>query len=126
MVGQLVPVEGNVSRRSGLSIGRYHQHSQEVLDFSKSPVEYLKVTISLAFVILCRSEGGTLLVTFLAVDILAVGIIDRKGTLALSIFGILELSCGSLKLLMQRRVTYLGPVEEHGSSVFDYDVACLS
>lgn len=43
MVGQLQPVEGNISRRSGLSIGRYHQHSQEVLDFSKSPVDYLKV-----------------------------------------------------------------------------------
>lgn len=43
MVGQLQPVEGTVSRRSGLSIGRYHQHSAEVLDLSKSPVDYLKV-----------------------------------------------------------------------------------
>ncbi|CAN0297582.1 unnamed protein product, partial [Ascophyllum nodosum] len=42
MVGQLHPVEGNISRRSGLSIGRYHQHSAEVLDFDKSPVDYLK------------------------------------------------------------------------------------
>ncbi|CAM9971166.1 unnamed protein product, partial [Ectocarpus fasciculatus] len=42
MVGQLQPVEGNVSRRSGLSIGRYHQHSAEVLDLTKSPVDYLK------------------------------------------------------------------------------------
>ncbi|CBN79440.1 flagellar associated protein [Ectocarpus siliculosus] len=42
MVGQLQPVEGNVSRRSGLSIGRYHQHSAEVLDLAKSPVDYLK------------------------------------------------------------------------------------
>ena len=44
MVGQLQPVEGTVSRRSGLSIGRYHQHSAEVLDLSKSPVDYLKVS----------------------------------------------------------------------------------
>ncbi|CAN0378802.1 unnamed protein product [Hapterophycus canaliculatus] len=43
MVGQLQAVEGNVSRRSGLSIGRYHQHSAEVLDLTKSPVDYLKV-----------------------------------------------------------------------------------
>ncbi|CAM9956034.1 unnamed protein product [Discosporangium mesarthrocarpum] len=42
MVGQLQPCEGNVSMRSGTSIGRYHQHSAEVLDYEKSPVDYLK------------------------------------------------------------------------------------
>lgn len=54
MVGQLQPVEGNVSRRSGLSIGRYHQHSAEVLDLKKSPVDYLKVRA------LCEHEPSRL------------------------------------------------------------------
>lgn len=35
------PTEGNVSIRGGLSIGRFHQHSAEVLDLNKSPVEYI-------------------------------------------------------------------------------------
>lgn len=35
------PTEGNVSIRSGLSIGRFHQHSAEVLDFEMSPVDYI-------------------------------------------------------------------------------------
>lgn len=33
--------EGTISTRSGLSIGRFHQHSAEVLDLDKSPVEYI-------------------------------------------------------------------------------------
>lgn len=41
IVGENAPTEGNVSRRSGLSIGRFHQHSAEVLDLDKSPVEYI-------------------------------------------------------------------------------------
>jgi ATP-binding cassette, subfamily F, member 2 len=41
MVGENAPCEGTVSRRSGLSLGRYHQHSADQLDFDKSPVEYL-------------------------------------------------------------------------------------
>lgn len=39
--GENAPTEGTVSRRSGLSIGRFHQHSAEILDFEKSPVDYL-------------------------------------------------------------------------------------
>lgn len=39
--GEIAPCEGTTSTRSGLSIGRYHQHSAEVLDDEKSPVEYI-------------------------------------------------------------------------------------
>lgn len=39
--GENSSVEGTISRRSGLSIGRFHQHSAEVLDNEKTPVEYL-------------------------------------------------------------------------------------
>jgi ATP-binding cassette subfamily F protein 2 len=35
------PTEGVISTRSGLSIGRFHQHSAEVLDNEKSPIEYI-------------------------------------------------------------------------------------
>jgi ATP-binding cassette subfamily F protein 2 len=42
MVGENVPCEGTVTIRSGLSIGRYHQHSAEVLDNELSPVEYMQ------------------------------------------------------------------------------------
>jgi ATP-binding cassette, subfamily F, member 2 len=41
IVGEIVPVEGTISRRSGISLGRYHQHSADQLDFDKSPVQYL-------------------------------------------------------------------------------------
>lgn len=62
MVGQLQPVEGNVSRRSGLSIGRYHQHSAEVLDLAKSPVDYLKVGVGVSYFfydkVTCVMGGG--------------------------------------------------------------------
>jgi ATP-binding cassette subfamily F protein 2 len=37
--GENAATEGTISTRSGLSIGRFHQHSAEVLDFDKSPVE---------------------------------------------------------------------------------------
>ena len=40
--GENGPTEGTVSTRSGLSIGRFHQHSAEILDFDKSPVEYIQ------------------------------------------------------------------------------------
>lgn len=33
--------EGSTSTRSGLSIGRYHQHSTDVLELDKSPIEYI-------------------------------------------------------------------------------------
>jgi len=39
--GENAPTEGNMSTRSGLSIGRFHQHSAEVLDLEKSPVDYI-------------------------------------------------------------------------------------
>lgn len=39
--GENGPTEGTVSTRSGLSIGRFHQHSAEILDFDKSPVDYI-------------------------------------------------------------------------------------
>ncbi len=42
IVGEIVPCEGNVSVRSGTSIGRYHQHSTEHLDMNKSPVDYIR------------------------------------------------------------------------------------
>jgi len=40
--GENSSTEGTVSRRSGMSVGRFHQHSAEVLDFDKSPVDYLQ------------------------------------------------------------------------------------
>lgn len=39
--GENAPSEGTVSTRSGMSIGRFHQHSAEVLDNEMSPVEYI-------------------------------------------------------------------------------------
>jgi len=39
--GENGPSEGSISRRSGLSIGRFHQHSAEVLNLEMSPVEYI-------------------------------------------------------------------------------------
>lgn len=41
MVGENTPCEGSVSLRSGMSVGRYHQHSAEVLDGELSPCEYI-------------------------------------------------------------------------------------
>lgn len=42
MVHELHPSEGTVSHKSGLRIGRYHQHSADQLDFEMSPVEYIR------------------------------------------------------------------------------------
>ena len=39
--GENAPTEGTVNTRSGLSIGRFHQHSAEVLDFEATPVDYI-------------------------------------------------------------------------------------
>ena len=39
--GENAPTEGTVTVRSGLSMGRFHQHSAEVLDLEKSPVDYI-------------------------------------------------------------------------------------
>ena len=41
IVGENGPTEGSISRRAGLSIGRFHQHSAEVLNLDQSPVEYI-------------------------------------------------------------------------------------
>jgi ATP-binding cassette, subfamily F, member 2 len=41
MVRENSPCEGTCNVRSGVVIGRYHQHSAEVLDNDKSPVEYI-------------------------------------------------------------------------------------
>ena len=41
MVGENRATEGNVAIRSGISIGRFHQHSAEVLDPELSPCEYI-------------------------------------------------------------------------------------
>lgn len=41
IVGENPPTEGTISVRSGLSIGRFHQHSTDVLDLEMTPVEYL-------------------------------------------------------------------------------------
>lgn len=41
IVGENPPTEGTIQTRSGLSIGRFHQHSAEVLDLELSPVAYI-------------------------------------------------------------------------------------
>jgi ATP-binding cassette subfamily F protein 2 len=41
MVGENRPCEGNVAVRSGVTIGRFHQHSAEVLDNEATPVDYI-------------------------------------------------------------------------------------
>mmetsp|Transcript_5044 Transcript_5044/g.10677 ORF Transcript_5044/g.10677 Transcript_5044/m.10677 type:complete len:635 (-) Transcript_5044:84-1988(-) len=42
IVQELQPSEGSISHKSGLRIGRYHQHSNDQLDLALTPVEYLK------------------------------------------------------------------------------------
>ena len=40
--GEHSSCEGTINTRSGLSIGRFHQHSTEALDYEKTPVEYVQ------------------------------------------------------------------------------------
>merc|ERR1711871_37600 len=40
--GEHSSCEGTINTRSGLSIGRFHQHSTEALDYEKTPVEYIQ------------------------------------------------------------------------------------
>ena len=40
MTGDVEPSRGSVSRHAGLKIGRYHQHSVDVLDQSQHPVDF--------------------------------------------------------------------------------------
>merc|ERR1719158_1080412 len=42
MRGELEPVEGEVKRHGHLRIGQYNQHSEEVLDLTKTPLEFLQ------------------------------------------------------------------------------------
>eukprot|EP01112_Ceratiomyxa_fruticulosa_P007177 TRINITY_DN1850_c0_g1_i2.p1 TRINITY_DN1850_c0_g1~~TRINITY_DN1850_c0_g1_i2.p1 ORF type:complete len:362 (+),score=81.86 TRINITY_DN1850_c0_g1_i2:40-1125(+) len=42
MVGDLIPSEGRVNRNPHLRIGRYHQHSTDVLDLDKTPLEFMR------------------------------------------------------------------------------------
>jgi len=39
---ELTPVEGEVKRHGHLRIGQYNQHSEEALDLSKTPLEFLQ------------------------------------------------------------------------------------
>jgi ATP-binding cassette subfamily F protein 2 len=41
IVGEIGSCEGSITRRSGMSVGRYHQHSSEMLDNEATPVEYI-------------------------------------------------------------------------------------
>jgi len=42
IVQELGPVEGQISQKSGLRIGRYHQHSNDQLEMDLSPIEYVR------------------------------------------------------------------------------------
>jgi ATP-binding cassette subfamily F protein 2 len=42
VTGDLVPVEGSVSRHNALKLAKYSQHSADQLPFDKSPVEHLQ------------------------------------------------------------------------------------
>jgi len=42
MIGQLVPTVGAINRHRHLKLGLYHQHSTDLLDLDKSPVEYMR------------------------------------------------------------------------------------
>jgi ATP-binding cassette subfamily F protein 2 len=43
MIGELEPSEGVVGRHSHMTIGRYHQHSTEILDPNKTVLEFFMV-----------------------------------------------------------------------------------
>jgi ATP-binding cassette subfamily F protein 2 len=49
IVGDLSCTEGTISRRSGLSIGRFHQHSADVLDLAKTPIDYISSKFQLRY-----------------------------------------------------------------------------
>lgn len=42
MAGELTPTDGSISRRNGLVLGRYHQHSAEMLDNSVSAFDFFR------------------------------------------------------------------------------------
>ena len=57
MIGDLSPTEGTVTRHPHLSIGRYYQHSADLLDENATVLEFFKATYpnTLTFV---RDEEG--------------------------------------------------------------------
>ena len=42
MEQELAPTEGDIRRNPHLRIGRYNQHSEDVLDLSKNPLEFMQ------------------------------------------------------------------------------------
>jgi len=42
MLGDLSPTEGSIRRHLHLTIGRYHQHSAEILDLDMTPLEFMQ------------------------------------------------------------------------------------
>ena len=44
MTGELTPTKGNVTRHPSLLIGKYHQHSVDVLDKSKTVLDFFMST----------------------------------------------------------------------------------
>jgi ATP-binding cassette subfamily F protein 2 len=44
MAGELQPTNGTVSRAQGLVLGKYHQHSEDVFDMTKTPLEFFPDT----------------------------------------------------------------------------------
>jgi ATP-binding cassette subfamily F protein 2 len=42
MMGEIVPIEGQVQKNPHLRIGRYNQHSHDQLDMKKTPIEFLQ------------------------------------------------------------------------------------
>jgi ATP-binding cassette subfamily F protein 2 len=45
MCGELEPTEGHIGRHQHLTIGRYHQHSAEVLDPNRTVLEWFMVSL---------------------------------------------------------------------------------
>lgn len=43
MCGDLMPCEGTISRRPGLRLGRFNQHSADQLEPDLSPIAYIQV-----------------------------------------------------------------------------------
>jgi ATP-binding cassette subfamily F protein 2 len=42
MMGEIVPIEGQIQKNPHLRIGRYNQHSHDQLDMTKTPIEFLQ------------------------------------------------------------------------------------
>jgi len=42
MLGELQPTQGCITRHRHLKLGLYHQHSTDILDMDKTPVEYMR------------------------------------------------------------------------------------